>query len=222
MAGKDTYTSILAPSEGLYKESGSRFIAYALPVSSVSEAKSAVDSIRKEHFSARHCCFAYRIGHDGAIWRANDDGEPSGTAGRPILGQIDARGLSDVLVVVVRYFGGVKLGVPGLIRAYRAATSDALDKVPPMTKTASEPFRISFPYPVMNDVMKLLKDSALTVRERDFSDGCRIDVDIPLSLREETARKAAMIEGCSIISIKTINNQQYAKESDFREGFFEG
>ena len=125
---KDAYKSISARSEGLFKDNGSRFIALAYPVETVSEIKEIVDGLKKEYHDARHHCYAYRLGHEGKIFRANDDGEPSGSAGRPILGQIDSVGLSDILVVVVRYFGGIKLGIPGLIRAYKTSTSDALEK----------------------------------------------------------------------------------------------
>jgi len=155
---QDIYKSISAPSEGLFKDNGSRFIALARPVGSEAEVRDFVASVRKQYHDARHHCYAYRIGHDGALWRSSDDGEPSGSAGRPILGQIDSRGLSDILVVVVRYFGGIKLGIPGLIRAYKTSTADALDKACVIEKTATEPFRIRFPYYTMNEVMKGLKD----------------------------------------------------------------
>ena len=122
MAAKDTYKSIGAPSEGLFKDNGSRFIARAYPVESEAEIKEIVAALKKEYHDARHHCYAYRLGLDGEPWRANDDGEPSGSAGRPILGQIDSAGLSDILVVVIRYFGGIKLGIPGLIRAYKTST----------------------------------------------------------------------------------------------------
>ena len=143
---QDTYRSIAARSEGLYKDNGSRFLAFACPVETEEEVKEIVDALRKEYHDARHHCFAYRLGLDGARWRANDDGEPSGSAGRPILGQIDSAGLSDVLVVVVRYFGGVKLGIPGLIRAYKTATQEALAAAQAVEKTAARRFRITFDY----------------------------------------------------------------------------
>ena len=124
----DTYSGIAAPAEGLFKDNGSRFIAFAYPVETEAQVKEIVQSLKKEYHDARHHCFAYRLGYKGDVWRASDDGEPSGSAGRPILGQIDSLGLSDVLVVVVRYFGGIKLGIPGLIRAYKTSTADALGK----------------------------------------------------------------------------------------------
>lgn len=192
MLSSDKYLTIAAPSEGLFKDSGSRFIAYAYPISSESDVKPIVDRLRAEHHGARHHCFSYRIAKvedmlegptltkDG-IWRANDDGEPSGTAGRPILGQIDSKGLQNVLVVVVRYFGGILLGVPGLIRAYKSATADALEKAQIVEKTATRRWCIEFGYELMPAVMGELKAQGLEVVSRDFSEECSLTLDIPLS-----------------------------------------
>ena len=192
MLSPDKYTSIAAPSEGLFKDSGSRFIAYAYPISSESEVKPIVDRLRAEHHGARHHCFAYRITKVGdtlegpsltkdGIWRANDDGEPSGTAGRPILGQIDSRGLQNVLVVVVRYFGGILLGVPGLIRAYKSATADALDKAQLVERIASRRWQLTFGYELMPAVMAELKAEGLDVPDRQFAEECKLTVEVPLS-----------------------------------------
>lgn len=189
MLSRDKYSSIAASSEGLYKESGSRFIAYAYPISSESDVKPIVDALRAQHHGARHHCFAYRISRieDGpslskdGIWRANDDGEPSGTAGRPILGQIDSRGLQDVLVVVVRYFGGILLGVPGLIKAYKSATADALDKAQIIEKTASRCWKLDFGYELMPAVMAAQKSAGYEVTARDFAQDCSMTLRIPLS-----------------------------------------
>ena len=134
---QDTYKSISAPAKGLFKDNGSRFIAHAYPVETEDEIKEIVASLKKEYHDARHHCYAWRLGHMGDRFRANDDGEPSGSSGRPILGQIDSHGLSDILVVVVRYFGGIKLGIPGLIRAYRTSTEDAICNAQIIEKTAS-------------------------------------------------------------------------------------
>ena len=192
MLSSDKYLSIAAPSEGLFKDSGSRFIAYAYPISSESEVKAIVDKLRAEHHGARHHCFSYRIAkvedtlegptltRDG-LWRANDDGEPSGTAGRPILGQIDSKGLQNVLVVVVRYFGGILLGVPGLIRAYKSATVDALEKAQIIEKTATRRWSIEFGYELMPAVMGDLKSLGLDVAKKDFAECCRFEIDVPLS-----------------------------------------
>ena len=178
---RDTYRSIAAPAEGLFKDNGSRFIALAYPVETEAEIKDIVASLKKEYHDARHHCYAWRLGHDGARWRANDDGEPSGSAGRPILGQIDSAGLSDVLVVVVRYFGGIKLGVPGLIRAYKTATADALEKAVIVPKIAGKDYRIRFDYLSMNAVMKVLKDMDLPQWGQDFGEVCALCTRVRLS-----------------------------------------
>ena len=167
----DIYKSISSRGEGLYKDNGSRFIAFAIHVETEDDA--------------RHHCYAYRLGADGSTWRSSDDGEPSGTAGRPILGQIDSAGLSDILVVVVRYFGGIKLGVPGLIRAYKSATADALSNAPVCEKIAGSWYRINFSYDAMPQVMKVIKDLDLPQRERDFGADCRMEVRVRDSLKEE-------------------------------------
>lgn len=177
----DTYLSISSNSEGLYKESGSRFISFAYPVESEGQVRDILDSLRKEYHDARHCCYAYRLGKDGEKYRANDDGEPSSSAGKPILGQIDSRSLSDVLVVVVRYFGGIKLGIPGLINAYRTAASDALSKNPVVTKTASRVVNVRFDYSLMPFVMNIVKDMDLEITGRDFGENCSMGIRIRLS-----------------------------------------
>lgn len=182
MISNDTYKSIAAPAEGLFKDNGSRFIALAYPVESEAEVKEIVAGLKKEYHDARHHCYAYRIGLDGAVWRANDDGEPSGSAGRPILGQIDSAGLSDVLVVVVRYFGGIKLGIPGLIRAYRTSTADALQQASVVEKVAGSWYRIGFGYAQMQAVMKVVKDLDLPQRSQDFGNECSMELRVRLSL----------------------------------------
>lgn len=182
MDARDSYKGIAAVSEGLYKDRGSRFVAYACPVSSEEEVRSFVDTLRKEHHAARHHCFAYRIGPGGSLFRANDDGEPSGTAGRPILGAIDSAGLSDVLVVVVRYFGGILLGVPGLVRAYREAAADALARAVTVEKVPVAPYLLEFAYGQMNDVQKILKTfHGVETVSQDFDNVCRIQVNVRLS-----------------------------------------
>lgn len=182
---KDTYRSIIAPSEGLYKDNGSRFIALAYPVETLEQIRDIIDSIKKEYHDARHHCYAYKLGLDGSVFRSSDDGEPSGSAGRQILGQIDSAGLSDILVVVVRYFGGIKLGIPGLIRAYKTSTSDALGKASVIDKVAGANFRISFDYVEMNNVMKVLKDLNLPQSNQSFDNQCSIDVRVRLSQMDD-------------------------------------
>lgn len=181
MSNPDKYMSIAAPAQGLFKDNGSRFIAFAYPVESIEEVKPLVDALKKEYHDARHHCFAYRIGHQGDAFRANDDGEPSGSAGRPILGQIDSAGLSDILVVVVRYFGGIKLGIPGLIRAYKTSTADALAAATVVEKTACQHFTVEFEYLQMNSVMKVLKDMGLPQQNQVFGEKCSIGTQVPLS-----------------------------------------
>ena len=194
---KDTYSSIASPSEGLFKDNGSRFIARAYPVETEEEIKEVIASLKKEYHDARHHCYAWRLGCGGERFRANDDGEPSGSAGRQILGQIDSRGLSDILVVVIRYFGGIKLGIPGLIRAYRTSAADALDKAATTEKTASKRFRLTFGYMSMNGVMKMAKDLGLAPEGQDFGMECSMEVNVRLSLEKEFLKRAADIEGCS-------------------------
>lgn len=182
MIGRDSYIGIADVSEGLYKDKGSRFIAYAYPVVSEEEVKPLVDALKKEHHAARHHCYAYRIGMDGSVFRANDDGEPSGTAGRQILGAIDSAGLSDVLVVVVRYFGGILLGVPGLIRAYREAAADALANAVTVERIPVRRYGLEFRYEQMNDVQKLLKSfPGVRTVAQDFDLMCSMQVDVRLS-----------------------------------------
>lgn len=165
----DQYLSISSESEGIYKEKGSKFIALAMPVDSVDEVKIKLDVVRKRFHDARHHCYAYRIGLEQPEMRFNDDGEPSGTAGKPIYGQIESFGLTNILIVVVRYFGGVKLGTGGLIQAYKTASKDALEQATLVTKTLWERISIRFPYLAMNDVMKIVKDESLEILHQDFS-----------------------------------------------------
>ena len=176
----DTFKSLEAPSEGLYKEKGSKFLAFAYPVTSEEEVKRHLERIRKEYYDARHHCYAYRLGLEGSVWRMNDDGEPSSTAGRPILGQIQSAGLSDILIVVVRYFGGIKLGVPGLINAYRSAAADAVSNGRIVEKTAEETFAVTFDYTGMDRVMRVMKDMGLSPLRFDTDNVCRLEMSVRL------------------------------------------
>ena len=186
---KDTYNSIGSPSRGLYKDQGSRFISFAYPVETEAQVKELVDSLKKEYHDARHHCFAYRLGLDGSRYRMNDDGEPSSTAGRPILSQIDSAGLSDVLVVVVRYFGGIKLGVPGLIKAYKTAAQDALAQAAKVEKTAAVSYHIEFDYMNMDSVMRTLKDMDIPQSGQNFGQLCSMDIRVRLSQQEELTKR---------------------------------
>ena len=181
----DAYKSIAGPSEGLFKDNGSRFIALAYPVETEEEVREIVSGLRKEYHDARHHCYAYRLGYKRDVFRASDDGEPSGSAGRPILGQIDTLGLSDVLVVVVRYFGGIKLGIPGLIRAYKSSSADALSQAAIVEKIAARRFRLHFDYLSMNAVMKVLKEMDLPQSGQQFGEECSLEVRVRLSALED-------------------------------------
>ena len=182
---RDAYKSIASRAGGLFKDNGSRFIAWAYPVETEEEVKEIVAGLRKEYHDARHHCYAYRLGWLGDRFRANDDGEPSGSAGRPILGQIDAAGLSDVLVVVVRYFGGIKLGIPGLIRAYKSSTADALAQARVVEKVAGRWYGLRFPYASLPAVMKIVKDLDLPQRGQSFLEECTLEVRVRRSLEEK-------------------------------------
>ena len=191
METSDRYKSIAAPSEGLFKDNGSRFLALAYPVETLDQVKDIVAGLKKQYHDARHHCFAYRLGYQGDVWRASDDGEPSGSAGRPILGQIDSLGLSDVLVVVVRWFGGIKLGIPGLIRAYKSSSADALSQATLIEKTATRRFRLRFDYLSMNAVMKVLKDMDLPQSAQEFGETCSLEVRVRLSAVEDFRERLA-------------------------------
>ena len=166
----DTYQTIAAPSIGELKEKGSKFLAYAYFVSNETDIKEKLDLLKKEHFKATHHCYAYRLGTDGKQYRANDDGEPSGTAGRPILGQIDSFGLTHVLIVVVRYYGGTKLGTSGLINAYREAAKLALENSIKIEKIIESQIDFSVPYLKMNEVMQFLKQYEIELIATNYSD----------------------------------------------------
>ena len=193
---EDSYKSIAGHSEGLFKDNGSRFIAHAYPVETEEEVRSIVSALRKEYYDARHHCYAYRLGYKGDVFRASDDGEPAGSSGRPILGQIDSNGLSDVLVVVVRYFGGIKLGIPGLIRAYKTSTADAISNANIVEKIASRRFRVVFGYMSMNSVMKVMKDLNLSQSNQQFDMECSLQTVVRLTLVDSFLERMADVEGC--------------------------
>ncbi len=203
MTSEDTYLSVQSPSTGLYKEKGSRFLAFLFPVTSAEQARTEIERIRKEYHDARHHCFGYRIGLRGDIWRINDDGEPSSTAGKPIFGQILSNSLSDILIIVVRYFGGIKLGVPGLINAYRSAAADAIANSTIITKTATVSIRIDFGYPSMNDVMKLIKESGAEITHQQFDLQCSICVNVRLRDEKDFISATKKISDC-VLKIQPI------------------
>jgi len=198
---QDSYKSIADPSGGLFKDNGSRFIARAYPVETEEEVKEIVTALKKEYYDARHHVYAYRLGYKGDRFRANDDGEPSGSSGRPVLGQIDSNGLSDILVVVIRYFGGIKLGIPGLIRAYKTSTADAIANATIIEKIATRRYRISFGYMSMNSVMKVFKDMGLEQRNQKFDMECSIETNVRLSQVDSFMERMSDVEGCNIDEI---------------------
>ena len=167
---KDEYTTIVDPVVGEFKDRGSKFFAYAFPVYDQDDIQDAQEKVRKEHIKARHHCFAWRLGTDGNQFRANDDGEPSGTAGKPILGQIDKSELTNVLVIVVRYFGGTLLGASGLINAYRSSTAIALGDAEKVTKLVEDIYNLEFDYSIMSNVMNALKKHKINVVKQDFAE----------------------------------------------------
>lgn len=180
------YSTIDKTGMAEFKDRGSKFLAYAFPVQSVEDFKKNLEEVKKAHPRATHHCFAYRIGTDGNTFRVSDAGEPSGTAGRPILGQIDSKGLTDTLIVVVRYFGGTLLGVPGLINAYKSAAAMVLQVTPAIQKPIEVNYTVQFDYTQMNDVMTVVKQLNCTVLEQEMNLFCRLLIGIPKSRREET------------------------------------
>ena len=178
----DTYKTLAAPSEGLYKEKGSKFLAFAYPVRTLDEVKAHLERLRKDYFDARHHCYAYILGPRKDAFRANDDGEPSGTGGRPIHGQLLSADLTDTLIVVVRYFGGILLGASGLANAYKTAARDAIDHATIVERTIDCRYRLSFAYEAMNDVMRILKDFDLKPEQPQYDLQCSLEVGIRQSL----------------------------------------
>lgn len=174
----DTYLTLEGTAEGLYKEKGSRFMAFGYPVDSPEEALEKVKAVRDRYHDARHHCWAYRIGKDGETYRVNDDGEPSGTAGRPIHGMMTSSNITNVVFVVVRYFGGIKLGTSGLIEAYRAAVKDAIQSANIVEKKVMKRISFSFPYEQIGRVMKLIKKSGAKIVTTDMNDPCNMEIEI--------------------------------------------
>ena len=174
----DIYKTIKSPSEGTYTEKRSKFLAFAFPVSSVDEVKQLVADYQKKYYDARHVCYAYMLGAERKEFRANDNGEPSGTAGKPILGQINSNELTDILIIVVRYFGGVKLGTSGLIVAYRQAAAEAITSAEIIEKTVDEDVTFFFEYPFMNDVMRIVKEENPQIVAQGFDNDCSMTLRI--------------------------------------------
>ena len=195
----DTYLTIDSSSEGIYKDKGSKFLAFAYPVSTENDLKQHLTFLKKEHHSARHHCWAYRLGKDGEQWRANDDGEPSNSAGKPILGQIQSKGLSNVGVIVVRYFGGTLLGVSGLMHAYKEATVDALNNATIIEVQIECEHKVSFTFETMNEVMKVLKDNLAKITSQTYDNKCSIHFKIRKMNESSVLEALEKIEGVDVI-----------------------
>jgi len=178
MLFEDTYHTIEKPAEGIFRDRGSKFLAYAFPVNTENELKNILSQLKAEHPKANHHCYALRLGIDRSVFRINDDGEPSGTAGRPILNTLLSHDLTNLVVIVVRYFGGTLLGVPGLINAYKSATEEALKQAVIIEKTVNDIYTIDFDYLQMNEVMKIIKDDNLTIITQVFDNNCSIQLSI--------------------------------------------
>lgn len=199
----DTYKTIESLSQGVFREKGSKFIAIAYPISEQSEIQAIVDKLKKEHHEARHHCYAWMLGVERTNWRVNDDGEPSGTAGKPILGQINSAGLTNILIVVIRYFGGTLLGVSGLINAYRTSASEAIKNASIVEKTLHEYYKITFPYIAMNQVMKILKEENAGQSDQRFDTECSMIIHFRISMKDKVLTRFSRVDGVLIEYIKT-------------------
>lgn len=196
----DTYRTITGPSEATYTEKRSKFLAFAFPVTSTEEVKEIIAGLNKEYFDARHVCWAYMLGPERLEYRSNDNGEPSGTAGKPILGQINSFELTNVLIAVVRYFGGVKLGTPGLIVAYRQSARLALENAEIVERHITKLIRFTYPYMVMNDVMKLSRGEGVKMLDSVFDNTCSMTLEVELDRAEALTKKLLDIDGLTLDS----------------------
>ncbi len=198
----DEYRTIETEANGYFKDKGSKFFAYAYPVKNEDEVKDIIQALKKEHHSARHHCYAWRMGTEEIATRANDDGEPSSTAGKPILGQLTSYDITNILVVVVRYFGGTLLGVSGLINAYKSATIEVLENADIITKRIENTFELRFEYPLLNTVMQTIKQEGLDITTTDFKDSCRLLFSVGKS---EALKALQTFENIYGVAIKKIS-----------------
>jgi uncharacterized YigZ family protein len=203
MLFEDTYRTLESESKGLFKDKGSKFHSFAFPVKSENEAKSIIEKLKNEYYDARHHCYAYIIGYDKSSWRINDDGEPSGTAGKPIFNIIQSHDLTNCLIVVVRYFGGIKLGVSGLINAYKQATKDAIENSIIVERIIFEIYRIEFPYELINDVMKIMKDYGLQIIDMKIDNQTEIICKIRRNEAQKMIMKCKSLYRIQVIYINT-------------------
>ena len=201
MQQEDTYKTIEKKSESIYTEKRSKFIAIALPVRTLGEIKTYLEEYQKKYYDARHVCYAYMLGAERKDFRANDNGEPSGTAGRPILGQINSFGLTDILVIVVRYFGGIKLGTSGLIVAYKTAAAQALEEALVIEKTVDEDVSFAFEYPFMNDVMRIVKEEEPEILEQLYDMDCLMVLRIRKSAMPKLRARLEKVETLRFIDL---------------------
>ena len=190
----DCYKTVRSLSEGSYTEKRSRFLSFCMPVKTAEEVKAYVDTYRKKYYDARHVCWAYMLGADRSVFRANDDGEPSSTAGKPILGQINSNELTDILIIVVRYFGGIELGTSGLIVAYRTAAAEAIATANIVEQTVDETFTITFEYPYLNSIMRIIKEDKPTVVSQSFEMTCEMTLRIRQSQSETLKARLQKVE----------------------------
>ncbi len=199
MVSPDSYLTISTPSEGQYTEKRSKFLAFAFPVSTLEQIKSLLEEYQKRYYDARHVCYAYMLGHQRLTFRANDNGEPSGTAGKPILGQINSNELTDILIIVVRYFGGVKLGTSGLIQAYRAAAAEAIAAATIIEKTVDLQLTITFEYPLMNAVMRIVKEEEPAILSQTFDNDCQMTLSIRASQMPRLQQRLEKTDGVTLL-----------------------
>ena len=194
----DTYLTIAGPSESLFKDKGSKFLAHAFPIQTDADAKLHLNNLSEMHPKVVHHCYAYRLGMDKMAYRMSDDGEPSGTAGRPILNTLYSKNLTNIIIIVVRYFGGTLLGVPGLIHAYKTASENALAEAEIVTKHLSSFYELGFSYVQMNEVMKIVKDLDLPISNQQFEMDCRMNVEVRASLTEPFFTRCGKVESLAV------------------------
>ncbi|WP_293907947.1 MULTISPECIES: IMPACT family protein [unclassified Sphingobacterium] len=201
---EDTYRTIDVKYEGIFRDKGSKFIAYAFPFKSEDQLKDLILEVKAIHPKARHHCWAYRLTVDRALFRVNDDGEPSGTAGRPILNVLLSMDVTNIIVIVVRYFGGTLLGVPGLINAYKSATQDALAQAEIIERTVNDHYGITFDYLHMNDVMRIIKEEGVEVEKQEFDNQCYLEFGVRKMQVNRIVDRFSKIEGCQLTYLYTI------------------
>ncbi|NDV64398.1 YigZ family protein [Bacteroides sp. 224] len=196
----DTYKTISTLSEAIYTEKRSKFLAFAIPVTTIDEIKDHLEVYQKKYYDSRHVCYAYMLGADRKDFRANDNGEPSGTAGKPILGQINSNELTDILVIVVRYFGGIKLGTSGLIVAYKAAAAEAIANATIIEKTVDEEITVMFEFPFMNDIMRIVKEEEPTIVSQIYDMDCTMTLSIRKSKMEKLRARLEKVDSARLLT----------------------